>query len=315
MKGQTLPTVLFMRVAPRSLGLASLENRDTDSLEYDYHVQIGSIRDSSVDKHTQVASPAYSLPTPERVTNEYRNGTNIKITFARPSAAGFVSGHSRNDTTKGIRRCAQSSAEQMLIRELRNMLPHNCRVPARSPRRILERLHRKTRRRVQGMRLFPISSWPFPLLSILRFHSHKNPKAEFETILQDRSVVPSLNTLDRLCSEARSRKSIAEASSPDGIAIPPIPPHTLPATSLLNAHLTPFLMDQETTLQNSLADIQTRNEGLVDEIMEQRLEIEALMLGLEGLVTDLERSGAMLQGDEVQGLSNDVRMIEEELTA
>jgi hypothetical protein len=41
--------------------------------------------------------------------------------------------------------------------------------------------------------------------------------------------------------------------------------------------------------------------------------MEALVAGLEAVVRDLEQSAEMLQGEDVQGLSGDVRMIEEEL--
>ncbi|TID26712.1 Beta-catenin-like protein 1 [Venturia nashicola] len=138
-------------------------------------------------------------------------------------------------------------------------------------------------------------------------------KSEFETILSDRSVVPSLNSLDRLINEAKARKAEAEAKAPDGKAVPPVPPHTLPATELLNAHLSPFLIDQQTTLSSALATIQTSNETLVATITSQRAEMEALVAGLEAVVKDLEKSADMLQSDDVQGLSGDVRMIEQEL--
>jgi kinetochore protein NNF1 len=138
-------------------------------------------------------------------------------------------------------------------------------------------------------------------------------QSEFETILSDRSVVPSLNSLDRLINEAKARKSAAETSAPDSNAIPPIPPHTLPASDLVNAHLSPFLIDQQTALSGALTTIQASNETLVATITSQRAEMEALVAGLEAVVRDLEKSSEMLQGDDVQGLSGDVRMIEEEL--
>jgi kinetochore protein NNF1 len=91
-------------------------------------------------------------------------------------------------------------------------------------------------------------------------------------------------------------------------------PHTLPATDLVNAHLSPFLIDQQTALSAALSSIQSSNETLVTTISAQREEMEALMRGLEAVVADLESSAAMLQAEDVQNLSGDVRMIEDELT-
>lgn len=122
-----------------------------------------------------------------------------------------------------------------------------------------------------------------------------------------------MNSLDRLINEAKSRKTEAESKAPDGKAIPPVPPHTLPATDLLNAHLSPFLVDQQTALNSALRTVQTSNETLVATITGQRAEMEALVAGLEAVVKDLEKSADMLQGDDVQGLSGDVRTIEEEM--
>lgn len=138
-------------------------------------------------------------------------------------------------------------------------------------------------------------------------------QSEFETILSDRSVIPSLNSLDRLINEAKARRTEAEAKTPDGKAVPPIPPHTLPAADLLNAHLSPFLIDQQTALSGALSMIQSNNETLVATITSQRVEMENLVAGLEAVVRDLEKSAEMLQSDDVQGLSGDVRMIEAEL--
>jgi kinetochore protein NNF1 len=87
----------------------------------------------------------------------------------------------------------------------------------------------------------------------------------------------------------------------------------LPATDLVNAHLSPFLIDQQTALSGALTTIQTSNETLVATITSQAAEMEALVAGLEAVVRDLEQSAEMLQGEDVQGLSGDVRMIEEEL--
>jgi kinetochore protein NNF1 len=127
--------------------------------------------------------------------------------------------------------------------------------------------------------------------------------------------VPALNSLDRLINEARTRKAEAEAEAAarGGQVVPPIPPHTLPATDLVNAHLLPFMVDQQTALTGALSTLQASNETLVATITAQRAEMEALVSGLEAVVRDLEKSAEMLQGEEVAGLGSEVRMMEEEL--
>jgi kinetochore protein NNF1 len=92
-------------------------------------------------------------------------------------------------------------------------------------------------------------------------------------------------------------------------------PHILPAADILNAHLSPFLIEQQTSLATALKTVQTSNTALVDTITAQRVEIETLVGGLEAVVADLERSAAMLQGSEVQSLAGEVRMMEDELKA
>jgi kinetochore protein NNF1 len=81
----------------------------------------------------------------------------------------------------------------------------------------------------------------------------------------------------------------------------------------VNAHLSPFLVDQQTVLSGALTTVQASNEMLLATITSQKAEMEALIAGLEAVVRDLEKSATMLQGEDVQVLSGDVRMIEEEL--
>jgi kinetochore protein NNF1 len=127
-------------------------------------------------------------------------------------------------------------------------------------------------------------------------------------------VVPSLNSLDRLIADAKSRKEAAEAAAPNGSeAAQPIPPHILPATDILTAHLSPFLIEQHNSLTVSLDTIKKSNETLGETIVSQRDEMEKLVRGLEDIVGDLERSAGMLQGQDVQGMGGEVREIEAEL--
>jgi kinetochore protein NNF1 len=127
-------------------------------------------------------------------------------------------------------------------------------------------------------------------------------------------VVPSLNSLDRLITDAKSRKEAAEAAAPDGSeATQPVPPHILPATDILTAHLSPFLIEQHNTLTAALETVEKSNETLGQTIASQRDEMEKLVRGLEAVVGDLERSAGMLQGEDIQGMGGEVREIEAEL--
>jgi kinetochore protein NNF1 len=95
--------------------------------------------------------------------------------------------------------------------------------------------------------------------------------------------------------------------------VEPVPPHILPATDILNAHLSPFLLEQHNTLITALTAIEKSNEALVETIKSQRDEMEKLVKSLEVVVGDLERSATMLQSEDVQSLGGEVRGIEEEL--
>ena len=59
--------------------------------------------------------------------------------------------------------------------------------------------------------------------------------------------------------------------------------------------------------------METRNLELMETIKQQRVEMEGLLAGLEGVVRDLERSAEMVQDGEVVGLGAEVKMVEEEL--
>jgi kinetochore protein NNF1 len=75
----------------------------------------------------------------------------------------------------------------------------------------------------------------------------------------------------------------------------------------------PFLAEHTTLLNTQLAATQDANRGLLEEVEGQRAEIEALVRGLEVVVKDLENSAHMMGGEDVQGLSAEVRDIEAEM--
>ncbi|KAH0537391.1 hypothetical protein FGG08_005790 [Glutinoglossum americanum] len=137
-------------------------------------------------------------------------------------------------------------------------------------------------------------------------------KAEFETILLERNVVPNLNALDSLIAEARKRKARAPSSQP-----PPAPPHTLPPPALLLAHLHPHLSHTQSQLNASLQTIQSQNALLSTTIQAQREEIANLLKGLEEVVGDLGGAveGLRGEGEGVEGLGREAERLDGEVRA
>ncbi|KAF8246455.1 Nnf1-domain-containing protein [Wilcoxina mikolae CBS 423.85] len=98
---------------------------------------------------------------------------------------------------------------------------------------------------------------------------------EFEKILQERNVIPKLNALDRLLSEAEKRKREA---GPGEI---PVAPSTLPPVLVVSAHLTPMLREAQERIGTLLKDMRERNDGCIQEIVRQREEMRELVRRLE----------------------------------
>lgn len=65
-------------------------------------------------------------------------------------------------------------------------------------------------------------------------------------------------------------------------------PHTLGADDLYKAHLTPYLQEAQSTLNNTLQSTHAQNTELAQTVQAQRLEIEKLLSRLESVVTDIE---------------------------
>ncbi|KAJ5929374.1 Nnf1 [Penicillium verhagenii] len=111
-------------------------------------------------------------------------------------------------------------------------------------------------------------------------------KAEFEEIIAEREAVKHINELDRLVAEARVRKENEEGNG--GEAQLGNAPHTLGAEELYKAHLTPYLLEAQSTLNNQLEATHAQNAELSQTVQAQRLEIEKLLSHLESVVTDVE---------------------------
>ncbi|TFA99481.1 hypothetical protein CCMA1212_008834 [Trichoderma ghanense] len=115
-------------------------------------------------------------------------------------------------------------------------------------------------------------------------------KKEFESVLAARQVVPKLNELEALISEATHRRITAPPDAPK-----PTPPHLLPAREILSAHLAPSLASHQSLLNARLQTAQSHNAILYDQIRAQRAEIERLLELLEGTVGDVRSANEALE--------------------
>lgn len=137
---------------------------------------------------------------------------------------------------------------------------------------------------------------------------------EFENILVARHVVPKLNDLESLISDATRRR---EETTSEAIPTPYVPPnhppnpqttppnssvtftnnnspHVHPPPTILTAHLTPSLIAHQSQLNARLQTTQSQNALLFDEVQRQREEIEALLRRLEGVVADVKGANEAL---------------------
>ncbi|TLD13637.1 uncharacterized protein PgNI_04758 [Pyricularia grisea] len=131
-------------------------------------------------------------------------------------------------------------------------------------------------------------------------------RKEFQIILEERQVVPKLNELEALVSEAAMRRKDA------GDAEPGIPPHLLPPEDVLAANMAPLLAAQQNQLNARLQTMQSHNAALFDEIQSQRAEAAALLAELEAACADVGGANALL--DEVADeLARETRAAEVEM--
>ncbi|KAF1934103.1 Nnf1-domain-containing protein [Didymella exigua CBS 183.55] len=135
-------------------------------------------------------------------------------------------------------------------------------------------------------------------------------KVNFEEILKKRDVIKLVNELEQCIEDAKLRKKRAELSGNGGSVHVPVPPHTLTPSEIHLAHLMPFLEKQATDMNSELAEAQTGNTVLLTTVAAQRAEIEALVRGLESIVSDLEASAQLMAQDDVQDLSAEIRHVE-----
>jgi len=138
--------------------------------------------------------------------------------------------------------------------------------------------------------------------------------------MDERDVITSLNELDDLIADARRRRERAtgvESNEEGGASAVSVPipyvypqrifnsvliycdrPHLLAPTSLLAAHLAPFLTSQSASFTSALQATQADNAAIADAITSQRVEIEGLLRALQSTVADLENAANILGGSE-----------------
>ena len=74
------------------------------------------------------------------------------------------------------------------------------------------------------------------------------------------------------------------------------------AEELHTAHFTPYLQQSTAMLEARLKDTQEENGALMQRITQQRVEMESLVQGLEGVVADLEGSIEAMRDDGAGGV-------------
>ncbi|CAK4031594.1 Hypothetical predicted protein [Lecanosticta acicola] len=135
-------------------------------------------------------------------------------------------------------------------------------------------------------------------------------RKEFDSILAERNVIPSLNELDRLIEDAKRRKARAAEDNNGHV---PVPPHTLPAKQLYISHLAPTLGEYDRQMKERQELLATENQEIMGRVMQQRKDIKSLIDGLENVVKDLNGSVEALQPEDMQALREKNREVDESM--
>ncbi|KIH88141.1 mind kinetochore complex component [Sporothrix brasiliensis 5110] len=133
--------------------------------------------------------------------------------------------------------------------------------------------------------------------------------AEFAVVMRNRDVVRRLNELETLSVDAQKRRLAATATATasgdrgtgTGTGSPPPPPHTLPAETVLAAHLTPQRTAQRKLLEERLAAVQAANTARFARLTAQQAEAAQLVEALERALADAEGAAALLDGASENG--------------
>jgi kinetochore protein NNF1 len=129
-------------------------------------------------------------------------------------------------------------------------------------------------------------------------------RSEFESILAERNVIPTLNELDRLIEDAKRRKAKAVE---EGNGQKPVPAHTLPARQLYISHLAPTLGEYEKGMRERQDIMARENAEMMERVQQQRRDIENLISGLENVVKDINGSVTALQPEQIERLRDETR--------
>lgn len=160
--------------------------------------------------------------------------------------------------------------------------------------------------------------------------------AEFGRVQARYNVVPKLNELEGLVSDAeRRRRAQASAAArrkgkgkgkeraagegegegdDDESNRKPTPPHLLPADAILAAHLAPHLASQQSQMNAKLQNTQAANVALWDEVQGQRAEVDELLGALERALADVDGAAALLDEVPAEELARESRTVEAEMT-
>ncbi|ERT01856.1 kinetochore protein NNF1 [Sporothrix schenckii 1099-18] len=136
--------------------------------------------------------------------------------------------------------------------------------------------------------------------------------AEFAVVMRNRDVVRRLNELETLSVDAQKRRLAATATATasgdrgTGTGSPPPPPHTLPAETVLAAHLTPQRTAQRKLLEERLAAVQAANTARFARLTAQQAEAAQLVAALERALADAEGAAALLDGTSENGRGDGV---------
>ncbi|KAI3400975.1 hypothetical protein diail_1183 [Diaporthe ilicicola] len=159
---------------------------------------------------------------------------------------------------------------------------------------------------------------------------------EFGRVQARYNVVPKLNELEALVSDAERRRR-AQASAArrkggkgkgkereagegdnnnddDGDSGKPTPPHMLPADAVLAAHLAPHLASQQSQMNARLQNTQAANVALWGEVQRQRAEVDELLGALERALADVDGAAALLDEVPAEELARESRAVEAEMT-
>lgn len=172
---------------------------------------------------------------------------------------------------------------------------------------------------------------------------------EFARVLDRYAVVPRLNELEGLVSDAELRRRAqqqqqqqagraarrgkeraaaaaggagggdadettgAGAGAPPPPPPPPLPPHLLPAEAVLAAHLAPRLASLQSQMNARLQNAQAANAALWAEVQAQRAEVDALLSQLESALADVDGAAALLDGVPAEELARESRAVEAEM--